>query len=329
MKTTMFGLALALIALSMGVAYAADPAPAAGAAPAAPVPAAGAAPGAPAAATPPPAPAPKSNEELGFANDQERFSYAIGMQMGKSIANMKKQMQYELNIDVLIAAMRDSASGANMKLDDASVRQAMKDLNTAVTNKQKSTEESFLAENGKKEGVQALPSGVQYKVIKDGDGAIPTEKDKVKVHYTGTLLDGTKFDSSVDRGEPAEFQVSRVIKGWTEALTHMKKGSKWQVWIPYALAYGERGTPSMPGRPGIPPFSTLSFEVELLDITPVTEAEAAAGNPHAGMNMGGGAPGGNPHAPGAATIKMNPAPGAAPAAPAAPAADKAKVPASS
>lgn len=119
----------------------------------------------------------------------------------------------------------------------------------------------FLAENVKKEGVQVTESGLQYKVLKAGDGAIPARTDHVRVHYTGRLIDGTVFDSSVQRGQPAEFPVNGVIAGWIEALTLMPVGSKWELYIPYQLAYGERGAGA-----AIPPFATLVFEVELLEI---------------------------------------------------------------
>ena len=119
----------------------------------------------------------------------------------------------------------------------------------------------FLAANAKRPEVKTLPSGLQYEVMKEGTGAIPTAQDKVSVHYHGTLIDGTKFDSSVERGEPAEFGVTQVIPGWVEALQLMKTGSKWKLFIPSNLAYGERAAGAV-----IKPFSTLVFEVELLDI---------------------------------------------------------------
>ena len=121
--------------------------------------------------------------------------------------------------------------------------------------------ENFLAENGKREGVVTTKSGLQYEIIKKGNGATPTANDKVRVHYHGTLIDGTVFDSSIDRGEPAEFGVSQVIKGWTEALQLMPVGSKWKLYIPYDLAYGDREVSEE-----IKLYSTLIFEVELLDI---------------------------------------------------------------
>jgi FKBP-type peptidyl-prolyl cis-trans isomerase FklB len=120
---------------------------------------------------------------------------------------------------------------------------------------------NYLQENAKREGVTTLPSGLQYEVIKDGTGSIPTLEDNVTTHYHGTLVDGTVFDSSVDRGEPASFPVGGVIKGWTEALQLMSVGSKWKLYVPYDLAYGERGAGAQIG-----PYSTLIFEVELISI---------------------------------------------------------------
>jgi len=123
--------------------------------------------------------------------------------------------------------------------------------------------EAFLAENGKKDGVKTLPSGLQFRVLKEGVGRQPTKDDSVVVHYRGMLIDGREFDSSHKRNEPAEFGVGQVIKGWTEALQLMKEGSKWLIYVPWSLAYGDRG----PGRPGlIGPFETLVFEVELIRV---------------------------------------------------------------
>jgi len=119
---------------------------------------------------------------------------------------------------------------------------------------------AFLEANKAKEGVKVLPSGLQYKVVKEGTGNTPTADDKVKTHYRGTLIDGTEFDSSYKRNQPAEFGVTKVIKGWTEALQLMKVGGKWELYIPANLAYGQRGRPSIPAN------STLIFEIELLEI---------------------------------------------------------------
>ncbi len=121
--------------------------------------------------------------------------------------------------------------------------------------------EAYIAENGRKEGVKTLPSGLQYRVIKDGDGKHPTKAEQVVVHYKGTLIDGREFDSSYKRGEPAKFGVSQVIKGWTEALQLMKEGSKWTLYVPWYLAYGEKGSGKLIG-----PHETLVFEVELIAV---------------------------------------------------------------
>ena len=123
--------------------------------------------------------------------------------------------------------------------------------------------EAFLAENGRKEGVKTLPSGLQYRVLKEGDGKHPTKADQVVVHYKGTLIDGTEFDSSHKRGEPAKFGVKQVIPGWTEALQLMKEGSKWILYIPWQLAYGDKGSGKLIG-----PKETLIFEVELIAVMP-------------------------------------------------------------
>ena len=134
-------------------------------------------------------------------------------------------------------------------------------IQEAETQKSKSEGETFLAENKKREGVVTLPSGLQYQIVKQGDGPKPKETDKVKVHYEGFLLNGKKFDSSLDRGEPISFPLNQVIQGWTEGLQLMPVGSKYTLYIPYQLAYGEQGAGQF-----IPPFATLIFEVELLGI---------------------------------------------------------------
>jgi len=146
--------------------------------------------------------------------------------------------------------------------------QAQAIINSYFSKKQKKESESmiekganFLQENAKREGVTTLPSGLQYEIISEGTGPKPTLEDNVTTHYHGTLIDGTVFDSSVDRGEPASFPVGGVIKGWTEALQLMSVGSKWKLYVPYDLAYGERGA-----RAQIGPYSTLIFEVELISI---------------------------------------------------------------
>src|SRR5438552_13432678 len=199
---------------------------------------------------------------------KQRASYSIGADIG---ANFKRQ---ELDIDTkaLAAGLADALAGKTA-LTDAELRETLnsfrKEMMTKMEAKQKTDGEknvkdgeAFLAANAKKEGVKTLPSGLQYKVIKSGAGKSPKATDTVKVHYHGTLIDGTVFDSSVERKEPATFPVNGVIPGWIEGLQLMKEGDKWQLVIPSKLAYGEHGAPG--GKIG--PNSVLIFEVELLSI---------------------------------------------------------------
>jgi FKBP-type peptidyl-prolyl cis-trans isomerase len=172
--------------------------------------------------------------------------------------------------------MKDAAANTPA-LSDQEMQDAMMSLQKEMQNKaaelgvkSKKEGEDFLAANKSKEGVKTTASGLQYKVLKEGKGPKPKSTDTVKVHYRGTLLDGTEFDSSYKRGEPVEFPLDQVIKGWTEGLQLMPAGSKYQFWIPANLAYGE------PGNRGIPPNSTLIFEVELLEIVPPGAANQPA-----------------------------------------------------
>lgn len=203
-----------------------------------------------------------------LTTSKEKLSYAIGAQIG---TDMKRQA-LDIDPEVLSKGFRDGFRGSKMLLTDQEMREAISGLQqkmaarhadrmreVAAKNKQQGN--AFLAENKKKDGVKVLPSGLQYKVIKEGTGKTPKADDAVTVNYRGTLLDGTEFDSSYKRGEPATFPVKGVIKGWTEALQAMKVGSKWQLFIPSELAYGEQGA----GRT-IGPNATLLFEVELLGI---------------------------------------------------------------
>lgn len=181
--------------------------------------------------------------------------------------NLKTLPGGEANVDDLIAGFIQAIKGdsAAMKMTPQEAQQYLQtyfvEAQAREAAKSKEEGEKFLAENKTKEGVITTESGLQYQVITEGTGLKPTAEDRVKVHYTGTLLDGTKFDSSVDRGEPAEFGVSQVIKGWTEGLQIMPAGSKYIFWIPSELAYGERGA----GQ-DIKPNSVLKFEVELLEV---------------------------------------------------------------
>jgi len=200
--------------------------------------------------------------DLKLTTEKEKISYALGLSVARSF---QKQGFDSLNTEILFKAMNDffDKKPALMTEQEASTL-----LNECYTRNQKAkgdvaikVGEKFLAENKTKKGVVTTASGLQYQVIKDGTGEIPKKTDKVKVHYHGTLIDGTVFDSSVQRGEPATFGVTQVIAGWTEALQLMKVGSKWKLFIPYNLAYGERGAGGAIG-----PYSTLIFEVELLSI---------------------------------------------------------------
>ena len=207
---------------------------------------------------------PKTNVSL--KSDVDSVSYAIGVSTGLGYKeNLKTLPGAEANVDALIAGFVQAIKGDSTKMNMEEAREYMQkyfvEASAKEANKTKEEGEKFLADNKTKSGVITTKSGLQYQVITEGTGAKPTAEDHVKVHYTGTLLDGTKFDSSIDRGEPAEFPVSQVIKGWTEGLQLMPVGSKYIFWIPSDLAYGDRGAGQM-----IKPNSTLKFEVELLEI---------------------------------------------------------------
>ena len=200
--------------------------------------------------------------------DKEKISYSIGMEIGGNL----KRGSVEVDPDLLAKGLKDSYGGGKTILTEDQARQAIADFQKTLMAKQaetmqklseknKADGEKFLAENGKKEGVKTLPSGLQYKEIAPGTGKSPKTTDTVTTHYKGTLIDGTEFDSSYKRGEPVSFPVSGVIAGWTEALQLMKEGAKWQLFVSPNLAYGERGA----GRE-IGPNATLIFEVELISI---------------------------------------------------------------
>ena len=209
-----------------------------------------------------------SHKSASLKTSVDSASYAIGISTGAGYKeNLKTLPGGEANVDDLIAGFIQAIKGDSsaMKMTPQQAQQYLQtyfvEAQAREAKQTKEEGEKFLAENKTKEGVITTESGLQYKVVTEGTGAKPTATDKVKVHYTGTLLDGTKFDSSVDRGEPAEFGVGQVIKGWTEGLQIMPVGSKYIFWIPAELAYGERGA----GQ-DIKPNSVLKFEVELLDI---------------------------------------------------------------
>ena len=196
-------------------------------------------------------------------NDKSKYSYAVGMQIGR---NMKSQ-NIDLDQSAFGAGINDMLAGKDARLTDEQVQDSLKKMAEMRNEKRKkaaddnkSKGEEFLKANKGKEGIKTTESGLQYKVLTEGKGKKPTTEDVVKVHYKGTLIDGKEFDSSYKRNKPAEFPVRAVIPGWTEALQLMTVGSKYQLFIPSKLAYGERGNPSIPGN------SVLLFDVELLDI---------------------------------------------------------------
>ncbi|MCD6201129.1 MAG: FKBP-type peptidyl-prolyl cis-trans isomerase [Bacteroidales bacterium] len=206
----------------------------------------------------------KSMKETDLDTQMKQVSYGLGISAG---AYYHKQGLDSLDVNAFAAGLQAAITQdtANMKMSEAQANAVLQKYFSELSKKKseivKKKGEDFLAENAKKDSVVTLPDGLQYKILKEGNGAKPSATDKVKVHYTGRLLDGTVFDSSVERGEPITFQLNRVIPGWTEALQLMPVGSKWRLFIPSDLAYGERGAGQT-----IPPNSTLIFDVELLGI---------------------------------------------------------------
>lgn len=206
---------------------------------------------------------------------REKASYGIGANLGTGL----KRDGVDVDINLLWQGFQDAYAGKELTMDEAAIRSTLQTYWQETRTKQGEVNlaagKAFLEENKSKPGVVTLPSGLQYKVLTEGQGASPSAADRVKVHYRGTLLDGTQFDSSYDRGTPQEFRADQVIRGWTEALELMKVGSKWQLFIPSDLAYG----PSGRGR-NIPPNATLLFDVELLEIMapPAPQQQSAASN---------------------------------------------------
>ena len=199
----------------------------------------------------------------------DKVSYALGLGIGRQLSQMGAN---ELNIDDFAQAIKDVLAGDQPKVADQETQQIVQEFFQAQEAKQRAAAaekgkvvrkagEDYLAENAKKEGVVTLPSGLQYKVLKEGNGKKPKATDKVKCHYEGMLIDGTMFDSSIQRGEPAVFPLNQVIAGWTEGLQLMTEGSKYRFFIPYSLGYGEHGAGA-----SIPPFSALIFDVELIEV---------------------------------------------------------------
>jgi len=199
----------------------------------------------------------------------DKLSYALGIGIGSQLAGMGAK---ELNIDDFAQAIKDVISGSELKVDNAEAQTLVQNFFQEQEAKQqaaaaeagkvaKAAGEAFLAENGKKDGVVTLPSGLQYQVLKEGDGKKPSATDQVVCHYEGTLIDGTVFDSSYKRNQPATFGLNQVIAGWTEGVQLMQEGAKYRFFIPYDLAYGERGAGAQ-----IPPFAALVFDVELIEV---------------------------------------------------------------
>ena len=199
----------------------------------------------------------------------DKLSYALGIGIGSQLAGMGAK---ELNIDDFAQAIKDVISGSELKVDNAEAQTLVQNFFQEQEAKQqaaaaeagkaaKAAGEAFLAENGKKDGVVTLPSGLQYQVLKEGNGKKPSATDQVVCHYEGTLIDGTVFDSSYQRNQPSTFGLNQVIAGWTEGVQLMQEGAKYRFFIPYKLAYGERGAGAQ-----IPPFATLVFDVELIEV---------------------------------------------------------------
>jgi FKBP-type peptidyl-prolyl cis-trans isomerase FklB len=212
-------------------------------------------------------------DEATLKDDKDRESYSVGYQIG---SNFKRQ-GIDVKPDVFTQGLQDALSDTAAPLTKEEMDTALKSLQQRVAAAQQQQKKetadknlaagkAFLDENGKKEGVVTLPSGLQYKITTEGKGANPKATDTVTVHYRGTLIDGTEFDSSITRGQPAKFKLDQVVKGWTEGLQLLKPGSKAQLFIPPNLAYGERGAGP------IGPNSTLIFDVELIGIEPTAKA---------------------------------------------------------
>jgi len=210
---------------------------------------------------------------------QDRASYTIGLNLGRSL----KTNGVQVNPDLIVKGLQDGLGGGQALLTDAEMQTTMQTLQQQVMQQQeekrkaageknKAEGEAFLAKNKERKEVKTTASGLQYEVLKEGTGPTPKPTDTVTVHYTGTLIDGTKFDSSVDRGQPATFVLNQVIPGWTEGVQLMKVGSKYKLYIPSALGYGEQGAGNIIG-----PNSPLIFEVELLSIGQPEQPKPAAG----------------------------------------------------
>ena len=200
-----------------------------------------------------------------FTTDAEKASYGIGLQMGEQL----KANPFEgLNLNSVFEGMKDAYTGNDFQVEIPAIQAAFEKINAEIQARREEEAKvlaaegiAFLEENAKRPEITVTESGLQFEVLTAGEGEKPTADSTVRTHYHGTLINGTVFDSSYERGQPAEFPVGGVIKGWTEALQMMGTGSKWRLYVPHELAYGERGAGA-----AIAPFSTLIFDVELLEI---------------------------------------------------------------
>ena len=202
--------------------------------------------------------------ELNLSTDETRVSYGIGRQLG---GQLRDNPPPGVSLEAILAGLTDAFNGADSRVSEADlsasfkvIRDVMQAEAAAKAEAAAAAGKAFLVENAKRDGITTLASGLQFEVLTAGEGAKPTRESNVRTHYHGTLIDGTVFDSSYDRGQPAEFPVGGVIAGWTEALQLMNAGSKWRLYVPSELAYGAQGVGS------IPPHSVLVFDVELLDV---------------------------------------------------------------
>lgn len=206
-------------------------------------------------------------QDVDLEDQENQIAYSIGVNIGQSL--VQQQIINEIDLDIFLLGLRDQVNG-NSKLTPEQMTAAIQTFQqrlmareNAAMEELRAAGQAFMTDNAEQDGVVVLDSGLQYQILESGESGAPSPSasDAVLAHYHGTLIDGSVFDSSVDRGEPAEFGLSQVIPGWTEALQLMKVGDKWRLFIPYDLAYGEGGSP-----PVIPPFATLIFDVELLEV---------------------------------------------------------------
>lgn len=215
------------------------------------------------------------NQGTQLKDKKDKISYSIGVDIGKSILKQK----IDINTESFVQGFKDGQSDKSTLMTEDEIRQTLMALQTEMLERQKTDMKNlatknltdgqkFLEDNKKKQGVITLPSGLEYRIIKEGKGESPKATDVVTTHYRGKLIDGTEFDSSYNRGEPVKFTVNGVIPGWTEALQLMKPGAKWELFIPSKLAYGEHGVGQIIG-----PNSTLIFEVELLSVEKAEKAK--------------------------------------------------------